>query len=97
MKSVRELMNNYKTGDFKVLSGEWNVNIGTKKKEKIITTYFIEVKDDGYIDVKDLDFDKQSILDWIAKEKSGKGRTILMARRYINFYCKNVKVVKVIK
>jgi hypothetical protein len=97
MKTVKEMMNDYKTKDFKVLSGEWNVNIGTKKKEKIVTTYFIEVKDDSYIDVVDLDFDRQAILDWIAKEKSGCGRTILISRRYIDFYCKNVKVVKVIK
>jgi hypothetical protein len=97
MKTFKEKMDDYKTKDFKVLSGEWNANIGTKKKEKIVTTYFIEVKDNSYIDVVDLDFDKQAILDWIAKEKSGRGRTILMARRYIDFYCKNVKVVKIIK
>jgi hypothetical protein len=94
--TVKELMNNYKTGDFKVLSGTWDTNIG-KDKPKLETAYFLEVRDNGYLGIKDLNFNKDSILDWIAKEKSGKGRTILMARRYINLYCKNVKVVKVIK
>ena len=58
--------------------------------------YFIEIYKDRFVEVMDVDFERDAIARFILEERKSRAKLIMLAKRYIDYWFENVKLERLI-